>query len=174
MVVQSLLVPRQQPDVRGRAEHQAPDTVVLRLEDPRGIGEAFLGQRGEHRFRPRRLLRRPKSGSIPRGDRPEHVAHRVPCSSATCSIVRPEITDSGRVRTGFRRASARSSASFTSSQRGRSPFPILVRAYPPESLHPSRPTETWPPSTARSNETDSTSRWRCFPYVPVSQKLRRP
>ena len=52
MVVQSLPVPRQQPDVGGGAEHQAPDTVELRFEDPRRVGEAFLGERREHRFGP--------------------------------------------------------------------------------------------------------------------------
>jgi hypothetical protein len=59
----------------------------------------------------------------------------APCSArgpsvcaATCSMVRPDTTDSGRVFTGFRLASASSSSIFTSSQCSRFPLPIRVRA----------------------------------------------
>jgi hypothetical protein len=98
-------VPREEPHSPSPLEGQRPFAVDLPLEQPAGIREALVGERGQHRLDPAR----------PAAQRP---------SFATCSTVRPLRTDSGCVLTGLRRRSAASSSSLTSSQRSRLQPPI--------------------------------------------------
>ena len=99
------------------AEREDPLAVELPLEDPTVVAEVVLGQGGEHRLDPARLVRGVALLPI-RALQHVERAHRCGAPSsfrATWSRSRPVRTDSGCVLVGFRRASAPSSSSFTSS-----------------------------------------------------------
>jgi len=112
-------------------------------------------ERGDRRARgPRRGRPRPrdrqKRGRGPRRDAHPDAESRgrtprrraasggagQPLCSATCSIVRPVLTDSGWVLCGLRRASAPSSRRLMSSHCGFSPARVRCSVQPPVSLSP--------------------------------------
>jgi hypothetical protein len=67
VVVEPFAVAGQQPHLRALTKGQAALTVELRLEDPTRVGEAPVGEGGQHRVGPRRLLGRhgPLAGPAP-------------------------------------------------------------------------------------------------------------
>jgi hypothetical protein len=127
-VVQGLPVAREELHRLAAPDGEASFAVELPLEDPVGVGEALVRERGQHRLNPSRPLASANPAPELVGKRvDDRRGHRAD-ASATSPTVRPEITDSGWVLVGRRRASAPSSSVFTSSQRASSPEPVRVKA----------------------------------------------
>src|SRR6202007_3047497 len=75
------LVARHEPGLRTGTEREASLAVELALVDPRGVGKPLLGERGELRVEPGRLVRSGLRDT--RGGWVRAVRH---FSSATCSM----------------------------------------------------------------------------------------
>src|SRR6266540_2314132 len=77
-LVQRLAGPRQQPQPASVAEGQAALAVQFALVDPSGVGEALVGQHGQHRRCPFRLLLRPQQFPGPRRESVQRAGHAAP------------------------------------------------------------------------------------------------
>src|SRR6056297_184586 len=151
-IVGLLAVAGQQSNLVVVAEKQQALAVELALVNPVGIGKALVGQRGQHRRHPFRVIALLQGVAFLACQCISPVAHPSfpPSSSAICFMVRSLSTDFFSVETGFRRASACSSSIFISSQRASSPEPVRCSAYPPCSFSPSSSISAWPASIAFS------------------------
>src|SRR6185436_14700008 len=133
--------------------------VELALEDPVRVAEAGVREDGLHRIGGLRRGRGREQRALVVAQRGEQVAHAsspVPVSSlATCSIVRPLLTDSGCVLSGLRRASAPSSRRLISSHCGLRPPSVRWSVHPPWSFSPSSQTFACPASSASAIERSS-------------------
>src|SRR5207253_11366909 len=113
-----------EPNRPVRLDRNAPDPVQLALEDPRGVGEALVGEHGLHRLDETRC----RGGSdLPSLARRE-VREAHPVFAAISSNVLPLSTDSGWLLTGRRRASASESRRLMRSHCGLAPALVRVRA----------------------------------------------
>ncbi len=124
-IAELLAVAAQNPR-RAAAHHRHRALAVeLALENPARIGKPLIGQGRQRRRPPAGQRLRPGALAILPGQAGERARHpSLPISS----MLRPDSTESGSVETGFRRASAASSSTLTSSQRVSSPVPIRCSA----------------------------------------------